>query len=148
MLSPIKSINYNRHSNTIYFRANNNFKSNPAMNQAVTIARVLEKNGYKKTEEDYYNFLNSEIEELKAAKKNNNYENMKEEAGDVIFNAIMLADHYGISPVEALLATNRKLSSRITIAQYIAEKPLIEYPLDERLKFWSKAKLSLRQNES
>lgn len=143
MLAPV---NHRVSSNNIvYFRAKDN--SNSAMKEAVKVSKLLEKNGYKKTEQDYYNFLNSEIEELKAAKKNNDYENIKEEAGDVIFDAIMLADHYGINPVEALLATNRKLSSRIVLAQYIAKKPLPEYPMEERLKFWDRAKLALREEE-
>ncbi len=143
----LTSINHKIYSNNIiYFRSKNSY-NNPAINQAVKVSRMLEKNGYEKKEQDYYNFLNSEIKELKAAKKNNDYKNIKEEAGDVIFTAIMLADHYGINPVEALRATNKKLSNRIVLAQYIAGKPLTEYTLDERLKFWDKAKLALRQEE-
>lgn len=140
MIEPIKNT-----GNIIYFKSTNSQKKNSAIEQAVKTSKALVDNGYYNTEADYYKFLRSEIDELFMAKSKNDYENMKEEAGDVIFDAIMLANYYGIDPSAALTNTNKKIHNRILLAQNLAQKPLIEYPLEMRLDFWNKAKFIQRQ---
>lgn len=119
------------------------FKSNSAISNAVKTSKLLENSGFKKTENGYYRFLLSEVDELKAAKANEDFDNMEEEVGDVMFDTIMLADHYGVDPEKALNRTNTKIKTRLKKAQELAEKPLITYPMHTRLEYWDKAKREL-----
>lgn len=120
------------------------FTSRP-MSDAVNISRVLDLNGYNKSEKDYYRFIDSEINELREARSKNDKDNMEEEVGDVLFDTIMLADYYGVNPVSALNRTNTKIMNRIKIARQIAGKPLTEFTFPERLEFWDIAKKRLRK---
>lgn len=118
---------------------------NPVFNEALRISKKLDDNGFEHTEASYYKFLNSEIKELKEASAKNDFQNMKEELGDVLFDIIMLAGYYGIDPVQALKSTNKKIETRINKAQELAIKPLMEYTLPERLVFWDLAKKELKK---
>jgi len=140
MISPVS---YKPFNNVISFKANN-----PVIRDAIGVSRMLDKNGYVKTEQGYYNFIHSEIEELKEAKLKNDYANMHEEIGDILFDTIMLADYYKVDPAKALADTNTKIKSRIKIAQTVAKKPLIEYPLEQRLMFWEIAKAELKEKQA
>ena len=51
MIKPLVSINNS--NNVAYFSSRNQYPSNPTMNQAVKVARMVEKTGYIKTEEEY-----------------------------------------------------------------------------------------------
>ena len=145
MIKPLVSINNS--NNVAYFSSRNQYPSNPTMNQAVKVARMVEKTGYIKTEEEYYDFINSEINELRAAVAKKDYENIKEEVGDIIYNSILIADHYNINPSEALNNTNKKLINRVAVATKIAGRPLIELPLRDRLKFWEEAKAAIHNSQ-
>ena len=135
MIKPVQN-------NIITFKS----KSQP-INESLNIHRKFIDNGFyeKPNASSRFKYLYSEIEEFKNAVKNNDRQNMEEEIGDVIFDAILLADYYKINPTKALEQTNEKLSSRLSLAQKYAKKPLIEYTFNERMQFWEQAKKTLRQ---
>lgn len=99
-------------------------------------------------EKVYYRYLDSEIEELKVAAKNNDRANMKEELGDVLFDTVRLAHFYKINPSEALKETTNKLNERLSLAMALSQEPLSEYSMEEQLGFWNSAKKILRERES
>ena len=131
------------------------FKSNRSHSQpikkALDVHHKLIINGFRdQTEENKsrFEYLYSEIDEFKQAVKEGNRKDMEEEIGDVIFDAILLADYYGIDPVKALNGTNKKLDNRLHLAQIYAQMPLIEYPFEMRMEFWEKAKKEIRKREA
>lgn len=142
MISPISYRPFNN-KNIVSFKSNNS-----VIHEAVQVSRMLDSNGYEKTEPAYYNFLQSEIKELRTAKKNNDYKNMHEEIGDVLFDTIMLADYYGVNPAKALSDTNKKITSRIKKAREIAGRPLTDFTFDQRLLFWDIAKQELKNKQA
>ena len=119
------------------------FTSRP-MQDAVCVSRMLLKNGYDKSEQDYYKFINSEIKELRQARLNNDQDNTEEEVGDILFDTIMLADYYGVDPAAALERTNKKISNRVALAKQLAGKPLTEISFPQRITYWNIAKEQLR----
>lgn len=141
----ILPISYKPYNNLIAFESKSKQK-NSVVREAIDTSRLLDNNGYKNSEQAFYTFLVSEINELIVAKKNNNFANMEEEVGDILFDTIMLADHYQIDPEKALQKTNNKIKSRIKLAEEIAGSPLTEHSMEDRLFFWEKAKEKLRKN--
>lgn len=137
MISSIKPYN------VVSFRAH----QNPVIKEAIDVSQMLEDNGFEHTEESYYRFINSEIEELRQARKNRDFKNMEEELGDVLFDTVMLANHYGIDPVKALKSSSKKIRTRIEKAREIAQAPLTYYPFNQRLIFWDMAKKELKNKE-
>jgi len=118
--------------------------------KSVDIHRELTEKGFydtKANKKTRFDYLYSEIEEFRQAVKNNDRENMEEEIGDVIFDAILLADYYKINPRKALEKTVNKMDSRLVLVKKYAEKPLLEYTFEERMEFWEKAKKELRLKE-
>lgn len=144
-MSMINPINYN----VVSFTAKKQNQQEP-IKESVRIHKRLTKNGFydSPNNSSRFKYLYSEIDEFKQAVKNNDRENMKEEIGDVIFDAVLLADYYDIDPTEALKQANKKMDSRLTLVDMYAEKPLLEYTFDERMQFWEKAKKTLRLTES
>ena len=144
-MSMINPISYN----VVSFNAKKQNNQEP-IKESVRIHRRLTDNGFydSPNNSSRFKYLYSEIDEFKQAVKNNDRENMKEEIGDVIFDAVLLADYYDIDPTEALKQANKKMDSRLTLVDMYAEKPLLEYTFDERMQFWEKAKKTLRLTES
>ena len=143
MISPVS---YKPYNNVVAFQTKNKQKKH-VMQDAVVVSRDLGNKGYKNTEKALYQFLISEIGELADARKTNNRKNMEEEVGDIIFDAIMLADYYEIDPERALAKTNQKITKRLQVAEDIAGAPLTEYSHNDRLFFWEQAKQQLRNNK-
>ena len=134
--------------NVISFKSNSH--SQP-IEKALDVHQKLIVNGfydYSKTHKTRLDYLYSEIDEFKEAVKEGNRKDMEEEIGDVIFDAILLADYYGIDPEKALSKTNKKLDTRIHLAKLYAQVPLIEYPFEIRMEFWEKAKKEIRKREA
>ncbi len=131
--------------NVVSFAAKNQYKHEP-IKEAVSIHKRLTNDGFYEspTSNSRLDYLCAEIDEFKQAVKNNDRENMIEEVGDVIFDAVLLADYYNIDPTEALKQANRKIDSRLVLVEKYAEKPLLEYTFAERMEFWEKAKQALR----
>ncbi len=143
MISPVS---YKPYNNVVTFQAKNKRKKQ-VMQESITVSRDLGNKGYKNTEKALYQFLISEIGELANARKNNDRKNMEEEVGDIIFDAIMIADYYEINPERALAKTNQKITKRLRVAEEIAGSPLTEYSHADRLFFWEQAKQELRNNK-
>lgn len=72
---------------------------------------------------------------------------MEEELGDVLFDMVMLANHYDIDLVKALKSSSKKIRTRIEKAREIAQAPLTYYPFNQRLIFWDMAKKELKNKE-
>lgn len=143
MISPVS---YKPYNNVVAFQGKNKQKKH-VMQDSIVVSRDLGNKGYKNTEKALYQFLISEIGELADARKTNNRKNMEEEVGDIIFDAIMIADYYEIDPERALAKTNQKITKRLQVAEDIAGAPLTEYSHNDRLFFWEQAKQQLRNNK-
>lgn len=82
--------------------------------------------------------MEEELEEMRAAYRNNDYENLKEEIGDVMFSIINVARMAGINPDDALLSTVNKFSERF---RFIEKRTNVEEAsIDEMEKLWQEAK--------
>lgn len=82
--------------------------------------------------------MEEEIQEMRDAIKNNDFDNLKEEIGDVMFSIINVARLSGIDPDEALRDTIEKFSRRF---RYIEKNIQIEdASLEEMEKLWQEAK--------
>ena len=82
--------------------------------------------------------MEEELEEFREAYKKNDFENMKEEIGDILFSIVNVARLAGIDPNESLRSTNRKFESRF---RYIEKNCDIEKAdIDEMEKLWVEAK--------
>ncbi len=82
--------------------------------------------------------MEEELEEMREAYKNNDYDNLKEEIGDVMFSLINVARLSGVDPEDALMGTINKFSKRF---RYIESKADIEkISIDEMEKLWEEAK--------
>ena len=138
----INPVNYN----IVTFTSKKN-KPHEPIKESVNLHKRLINDGFYEHSPNpsvRFDYLYSEIDEFRQAALANDKEGMKEEIGDVIFDAILLADAYNIDPTEALKQTNRKIDSRLVLVNQYAEKPILEYTFDERMQFWEKAKRSLR----
>ena len=141
----INPINYN----VITFKSKNQTTHEP-IKESVNLHKRLINDGFyehKPNPAVRLDYLYSEIDEFRYAALANDREGMKEEIGDVIFDAILLADAYNIDPTEALKQTNKKIDSRLVLVNKYAEKPLLEYTFEERMEFWEKAKQALRTEQ-
>ena len=93
--------------NVISFKSNSHLQP---IEKSVDLHHKLILNGYRdntETNKSRIDYLYSEIDEFKQAVTEGNRKDMEEEIGDVIFGAILLADDYGINPVDALNKTNK-----------------------------------------
>ncbi len=87
--------------------------------------------------------LEEEIAELKAAIKNNDGKNMKEELGDVLFSAVNVSRFIRTDAEEALTAASDKFLSRFTKVERLAAERDIDMKntdIDELDKLWDEAK--------
>ena len=137
----IAPINLSCH--TLKFKQN---QDDNAMKRALLTSRKFQQNGFRNGSEDLIGFVDGELREFKRAVVNKDRDNMEEELGDVLFDTIMLADHYNINPIQALERTNSKINRRFSVMNAIIDKPLLEYTYPERLHFWDKAKEIISQN--
>ena len=129
------------------------FKSNiQPIEKSLYIHNKLISNGFydmSKTNNNNsrFEYLYSEIDEFKQAVEKGDKKEMEEEIGDVIFDAVLLADYYNIDPTKALSKTNKKIDTRINLAQEFAQIPLTQYPFETRMKFWEMAKSEIKKQE-
>jgi ATP diphosphatase len=80
--------------------------------------------------------LAEEVEELRSAEDAKRLE----EAGDVLFAAVNLVRAYGISPEEALRATNDKFERRFRAMEDLAAGTFADLTLDEQEALWQQVK--------
>jgi MazG family protein len=85
----------------------------PAMLRARLLADKAGQIGFDWTSpEPVMDKIAEELQELRQAAKAGNREATREELGDLLFSAVMLARHLGVDPEGALAATNRKFRAR------------------------------------
>ncbi len=117
----------------------------PSTKAALIISKKASENGFEWGKiDEIWNKLYEELEELKAALKEQKSSEAEVELGDVLFTLINIARWNKLSIEEGLAKTNQKFLERLT---YIEEK--IEGELDcqskEKLeKYWNLAKINLK----
>ena len=119
-------------------------KSLPSLLKAVRIQDKARSAGFDWDNQDQvWEKVLEEIEELKHEVENNNKEKMEDELGDVIFSIINYARFIDINPDDSLEKTNKKFIKRF---QYIEQeaskinKSLSEMSLEEMEIFWQQSK--------
>jgi XTP/dITP diphosphohydrolase len=97
-----------------------------------------------KNEEEVWDKVLEEIEELKVEVKSGNAIKKEREFGDLLFSLINYARHIDVNPEDALERTNKRFAKRF---QYIEEqarrngRPIKDMELDEMDAFWNEAKM-------
>lgn len=123
-------------------------KSLPALMNAQKISKRAIKVGFEWPNEDsLYECFYSEIDEFKQAKRDNDYNHMEEEFGDILFAAVNLARWNKIDAEQALLKANKKFEHRFRKMEELAVKPLNEYSFEEYDKLWKQAKKLTKQKQ-
>lgn len=88
--------------------------------------------------------LEEEVRELRQAMEANASADaphgIKEELGDALFVLAKIAQRSGVDPEEALHCACDKFDRRFRLVEEQAEKPLTEYPEEELVAFWKRAK--------
>ena len=88
--------------------------------------------------------LEEEVRELRQAMEANAAANaphgIKEELGDALFVLAKIAQRSGVDPEDALHCACDKFDRRFRLVEEQADKPLTEYPEEELVAFWKKAK--------
>ncbi len=119
-------------------------KSQSALMSAQKISKKAVKTGFEwPNEDELYKCINSEFQEFKDAKKEQNPEHMEEELGDILFAVVNLARWNKIDAEQALLKANKKFVKRFRKMEELADKPLEEYNFKEYDDLWNKAKSEL-----
>jgi len=85
----------------------------PALSRAAKMQKRVSRIGFDwaKTE-DVLAHIESEVQELVAARQQKNTENISEELGDILFSVVNLARHLKVDPERALRHSNRKFNNR------------------------------------
>jgi XTP/dITP diphosphohydrolase/tetrapyrrole methylase family protein/MazG family protein len=111
----------------------------PPLSKAEKLQRKAAKVGFDwENVEGAIDKMEEELEEMRAAFRNKDMENMKEEMGDVVFSIVNVARLSGINITDALMKTNNKFESRF---RYIEENCDIESSdLEKMEKLWQEAK--------
>ena len=119
-------------------------KSQSALMSAQKISKRAVKQGFEwPSEKSLYECINSEFEEFKEAKQENNKEHMEEEIGDIFFAIVNLARWNKIDAEQALLKANKKFMARFRKMEKLAKKPLDEYDFREYDILWKEAKKAI-----
>jgi XTP/dITP diphosphohydrolase len=95
-------------------------------------------------EEEVWDKVQEEIEELKVEVKSGDAVKKEHEFGDLLFSLINYARHINVNPEDALERTNKRFAKRF---QYIEEqarkngRPLKDMEFEEMDAFWKEAKM-------
>lgn len=121
-------------------------RSQAALMSAQKISKRAVKTGFEWPDENsLYDCINSEFEEFKEAKLENDKEHMEEEFGDILFAIVNLARWNKIDAEQALLKANKKFERRFRKMEELAVKPLNDYSFDEFDALWKQAKATLEK---
>ncbi len=93
--------------------------------------------------EDVWLKINEEISELKIAQNENDFDNIHEEIGDLLFTLINLSRHLGISADNALRKSNKKFIRRFQLLENEINdlnKTIEECSAEDLNKLWEKIK--------
>lgn len=96
-----------------------------------------------KRKEDIWEKLYEEITEAIMASDKNDYGNMEEEIGDILFSIVNISRAYGIDPDNALEKSNRKFIGRFGYVEKSLKERGINFKdstLEEMDGFWNEAK--------
>lgn len=110
----------------------------PALLRAMKISKKAVRAGFEwQNFEQLENTFNSEIEEFKAAKTQ---EEKEDEFGDILFCLVNIARWNDIDPERALEQANKKFTKRFNKLEELTQKPLKELTFDEYETLWAQAK--------
>lgn len=116
----------------------------PALMTAQKLQERAARHGFDWTEiNPVFDKVREELEELEEAYATQGPEQVREEAGDLLFTVVNLARHLGLDAEAALRECNRKFSRRFRyVEQQVAAlgKTLDESSLEELDSFWDEAK--------
>jgi ATP diphosphatase len=116
----------------------------PALMAAQKLQQHAARHGFDWTEVNpVFDKVREELEELEEAYATQGPEQVREEAGDLLFTVVNLVRHLGLDAESALRDSNRKFSRRFRhVEQQVAalDKTLAESSLDELDSFWNEAK--------
>lgn len=126
-------------------------KALPAMARSLKFQKRASENGFDWTNAiDAYKKINEEKEELENAIAKDNYSEIEEEIGDLIFSIINLSRKLKIDPENALRITNNKFFDRIGYMErelLIEGRKFNETNLEDLEELWGNAKKGFRQGE-
>ncbi len=117
----------------------------PALTRAAKLQKRAATVGFDWDQiEPVFEKLNEETQELREAiKEQQGAERIQDEIGDLLFVAVNLARHAGVSPENALRQTNRKFEQRFAYIEEqltAADSSLQEASLQEMDALWDRAK--------
>ena len=132
----------------------------PALMQTLKISEKAVHQGFEwPLEEQLWQQMHSEIDELKAALKHERFEKKQNESkefreaqlelGDVLFTIVNIARWHNMNPEECLLLANEKFKGRFKKMEQSADKPLKSLKFEEWEELWKQAKIqSAKQSET
>ena len=119
----------------------------PELHKAFRLQQKAAKVGFDwEKKEDVWEKVTEEIEEMKEAEKEGNFEHLEEEMGDLLFSLVNYSRFIGINPANALRRTNEKFIKRF---QYVEteisklDKKIYDASLEEMDKYWEESKRKL-----
>ena len=125
-------------------------KELPALMRAQKIQSKAKKAGFDWDSIDgAFDALYSELDELKAAMKNGNADEIKNEMGDLLFSCVNVSRFLDVESEEALTLSNEKFIERYVTVEKLAEERNInmkETPIEELDELWKEAKIILGSN--
>ncbi len=119
----------------------------PALLEAQKISKKAAKVGFDwQTNKQVFEKLEEELSELHEAITKENFENISEELGDILFVVVNLARKLGVDAETSLKKTNRKFRKRFGFVESELKKQaktLEEAELEEMEDLWNDAKKNL-----
>jgi tetrapyrrole methylase family protein/MazG family protein len=120
-------------------------KSQPALMTAAKISKKVVKTGFEWSNiESLWDCIYSELDEFKKATQDNDFNEMENELGDILFSVVNLARWHKIDPELALIRANKKFTSRFQKMEELADKDLQDYSFAEYDDLWKTAKKELQ----
>ena len=116
-------------------------KSLPELKRAQKIQKRVAKIGFDwDNVSQVWDKVNEEKTEVMQAAEEQDASHLEEELGDLMFALVNLTRHYGVDADIALRKANQKFERRFRHLEQYAEKPLIEFNLEQLEELWQKAK--------
>lgn len=113
----------------------------PALLRAFEVSKRAARCGFEwESVENVWEKLGEEVEELKAAHGDGDFQAIESEIGDVLFTVVNLARWMKIEPEDALRKMVNRFTERFKHMERLAGKPLGELSADEWDALWNKAK--------
>ena len=91
--------------------------------------------------------FNEELAEFNHALEHEDKGQQQAELGDLLFTLVNIARWYELDPSEALQGTNQRFVARLKAMEAIADRPLLEYTLNELDALWQRAKVQLAKSQ-